>query len=72
MILRELLGGRIDLKPEGDGELWAEYTLQPGALLQVVGNRGSGGRYELYSNYPLCIQAVVASTATRDCAIPVR
>jgi hypothetical protein len=43
MILRELLGGRIDLKPEGDGELWAEYTLQPGALLQVVGNRGSGG-----------------------------
>jgi hypothetical protein len=41
-ILREMVGGRIDLKREGE-ELWAEYSLQPGVLLQVVGNRGSGG-----------------------------
>ena len=43
VFLRELLG-RIDLKPEGDGQLWAEYGIQPAALLQVVGNSGSGGR----------------------------
>ncbi|HEY4448854.1 MAG TPA: hypothetical protein VGN03_09660, partial [Steroidobacteraceae bacterium] len=43
VFLRELLG-RIDLKPEGDGELWAEYGLQPTALLEVVGYSGSGGR----------------------------
>jgi hypothetical protein len=34
--LRELLG-RIDLKREGKGELWAEYGMQPAALLKVVG-----------------------------------
>ena len=43
-VLRELLGGRIDLKPEGEGELWAEYGWQLSAVLQVVGFRGSGGR----------------------------
>ena len=41
VFLRELLG-RIDLKPKGD-ELWAEYGVQPTALLRVVGNSGSGG-----------------------------
>jgi hypothetical protein len=40
--LREMCGGRIDLKREGD-ELWAEYGIQPAALVQIVGNRGSGG-----------------------------
>ncbi|MDB6009992.1 MAG: Resolvase protein [Gammaproteobacteria bacterium] len=42
VILREMCGGRIDLKREGE-ELWAEYGLQPAALLRIVGNRGSGG-----------------------------
>jgi site-specific DNA recombinase len=40
---RELVGGQIDLKKEG-GELWAEYSFLPAALLQSVGYRGSGGR----------------------------
>jgi hypothetical protein len=43
LFLRELLG-RIDLKPEGDGELWAEYGITATALLKVVGFSGSGGR----------------------------
>jgi hypothetical protein len=41
IFLRELLG-RINLKPEGR-ELWAEYGVQPAALLKVVGFSGSGG-----------------------------
>ena len=44
VILRELFGGRIDLKPEPDGSLLAEYGVQPAASLNAVGNRGSGGR----------------------------
>jgi hypothetical protein len=43
VFLRELLG-RINLKPEGEGELWAEYGMQPTAVLKVVGYSGSGGR----------------------------
>jgi hypothetical protein len=39
VFLRELLG-RITLKPEGDGELWAEYRMQPRALVIVVGYSG--------------------------------
>jgi len=42
VFLRELLG-RINLKPEGEGELWAEYGAEPTALLKVVGFDGSGG-----------------------------
>ena len=42
VFLRELLG-RITLKPEGEGELWAEYGMQPAALLKVAGYSGSGG-----------------------------
>jgi hypothetical protein len=42
IFLRELLG-RIDLRREGKGELWAEYGMQPAALLKVVGFSGSGG-----------------------------
>jgi hypothetical protein len=42
--LRELFCGRVDLMPDENGELWAEYGLQPAALLQTVSNRGSGGR----------------------------
>jgi hypothetical protein len=42
VVLRELLG-RINLKPEGEGELWAEYGVQPAAVLRVVGYSGSGG-----------------------------
>ncbi len=43
VFLRELLGP-IDLRREGEGELWAEYGMQPAALLKVVGFSGSGGR----------------------------
>jgi hypothetical protein len=42
IFLRELLG-RIDLKPEGKGELWVDYGMQPAALLKVIGFSGSGG-----------------------------
>ena len=50
-ILRELfVDGRIDLKPEGDGELWAEYAIQPAALLHGVGNGTS--RWVLISRPP--------------------
>ncbi len=35
VILRELFGGRINLKREGKGELWGESALQPAALLAV-------------------------------------
>ena len=42
VLLRELLG-RINLKPEGE-QLWAEYGVQPTAVLKVVGFSGSGGR----------------------------
>ena len=38
VFLRELLG-RINLKPEGEGELWAEYGAAPAGLLKVVGYR---------------------------------
>jgi DNA invertase Pin-like site-specific DNA recombinase len=43
VFLREYFNGRIDLEPGPNGELWASYGVQPAALLQVVGNRGSGG-----------------------------
>jgi len=44
MALWELCsGGRINLKREGE-QLWAEYGLQPAAVLKLVGNHGSGGR----------------------------
>ena len=42
--LRELFCGQIDLSPDEDRELWAEYGLQPVALIRAVRNRGSGGR----------------------------
>ncbi|MDB6013121.1 MAG: pinR [Gammaproteobacteria bacterium] len=44
-VLRQMFDGQVDLKREGES-LWAEYTVQPAALLHVipVGNRGSGGR----------------------------
>lgn len=42
--LRELFCRQIDLTPDDHGDLWAEYGVQPGALLHVVSNRGSGGR----------------------------
>ena len=35
VFLREFLG-RINLKREGNDELWAEYGVQPAALLRVV------------------------------------
>ena len=43
VILRELFGGKIALKPKGR-ELWAHWNLAPAALLRAVGTSGSGGR----------------------------
>lgn len=40
-ILRELLG-EIMLLPGEDGSLWAEYAMQPAALLQGAGTGGRG------------------------------
>ena len=44
-VLRERFGGRIDLKPEGEGELWAEYGWQLSAVLQIVGIVVAGARF---------------------------
>lgn len=41
--LRQLVGGRITLRPEADGSLWAEYGLRKTALIQACGTYGSGG-----------------------------
>jgi hypothetical protein len=35
-LIRELIGGKIDLVPEADGSLWAAYGLQKMALLQAL------------------------------------
>jgi len=40
-IVRELLGGKVELVPGEGGSLWAEYGLHMSALLQ---NAGTGGR----------------------------
>jgi hypothetical protein len=40
--LREMFC-QIDLSPDENGELWAEYALQPAALIQAVSNRHSTG-----------------------------
>ena len=43
-IVRELLGGKVDLVPGEDGSLWAEYGLHMAALLQGAGTCGLGDR----------------------------
>jgi len=43
VILEDLFGGKVRLVPKPDGSLWAEYALQPAALLKGVGTDGSGG-----------------------------
>jgi site-specific DNA recombinase len=44
-VLRHMLiNGRVDLKAEPDGSIWASYGLQTGKVLQAVGYGGSGGR----------------------------
>jgi hypothetical protein len=43
-IVRELLGGKVELIPGEDGSLWAEYGLHMAALLQGAGGAGTGGR----------------------------
>jgi hypothetical protein len=40
-ILRDMLG-EIMLSPGEDGSLWAEYAMQPAALLQGAGTGGRG------------------------------
>ena len=41
-IVRELLGGKVELVPGEDGSLWAEYGLQMTALLHGAGTCGRG------------------------------
>lgn len=43
-IVRELLGGKVELVPGEDGSLWAEYGLHMTALLQSAGTGGRGDR----------------------------
>jgi hypothetical protein len=43
-IVRELLGGKVQLVPGEDGSLWAEYGLNMSALLQAAGTSGRGDR----------------------------
>jgi hypothetical protein len=45
-IVRDMLG-EIMLSPGEDGSLWAEYAMQPAALLQGAGTGGRGDRIEL-------------------------
>jgi hypothetical protein len=42
-ILRDMLG-EIMLSPGEDGSLWAEYGMQPAALLKGAGTGGRGER----------------------------
>ncbi len=44
VVLRNLFGGKIGMKPGPEGSLWAEFQLHPGVLLRDVGTSGSGGR----------------------------
>ena len=43
-IVRELLGGKVELVPGENGSLWAEYGLHMTALLQGAGTCGRGDR----------------------------
>jgi hypothetical protein len=65
--LTDAIGSRITLEPDESGKfLWAEFGLETAPLLVSVGMPEfmvAGGRYELYSNYPLQIQAVAVSIA---------
>jgi site-specific DNA recombinase len=63
--LRGLFGGRIEITPdESNRFLWADYDLTRAALLSPADLMVAGGRYELYSIYPLMIQVVAASVTT--------
>jgi hypothetical protein len=42
ILLKDLFGGKIRLKPKGP-ELWAHWNLAPAALLRAEGTSGSGG-----------------------------
>ena len=61
VFLRGWFGGKIRLEPLPDGGLQAHWMQNVGALCKGLGTYGSGGRYELHSNYALKIQAVAAS-----------
>lgn len=49
LILRELLGP-IQLRPEPDGSLWADFTMQPAALVKMAA--GTDGRGEPSCSVP--------------------
>lgn len=44
LILRNGLGGNVELSPDDEGRLWAEFDLDPAVLLRADGTDGSGGR----------------------------
>ncbi len=43
LILRDLLGD-VQLRPEANGSLWAEYQMRPAMLLRAAGTSGRGDR----------------------------
>lgn len=69
LFLREALNGRIDLQPGKDSSLWASGALQPAALLQVVGNCGSGGALSLAlrSSRPILVTQALRRLLMRNC-----
>jgi hypothetical protein len=63
VFLREWFGGKTRLELLPDGGLQAHWEQNVGALCKGLGTYGS---YELYSHYPLQIQAVAASIVARQ------
>jgi hypothetical protein len=67
-LVAELLGGQVKVRKEGDA-VYARLELDANVLLAAAGNSsksndfqfGSGGRFELYSAYPILVRAVPAS-----------
>lgn len=69
LILRKLLS--IRLIPD-QGGLWAEYQLQPAALLKGVGTDGSGGRIWMQYDCGRAAPAVVLPVRDSECWVPRR
>jgi len=59
------IGDRIVLKPDASGRfLWAEYGFEGERLLAAIRPQEfmvAGGRFELYSAYPIRVPSVSAS-----------
>jgi hypothetical protein len=63
VFLREWFGGKIRLEPLPDGGLMAHWSENATALLRGCERVVAGGRFELYSAYPISLTAVSASVA---------